>query len=104
MDIRRLYSSSIYPTNEGFHFVQFPSFAGSSEVTIYEHNGTILSSGLLELSPYFRCDLSTHNIGKVILASTFMNIIGVRIIDTVDIYDEKLLFMKEGELFSFVVK
>ncbi|MBP9779776.1 hypothetical protein KBD33_04115 [Candidatus Gracilibacteria bacterium] len=104
MDIKKLNSSGIYPTQNGLSLVQFPSFSGSVEVAIYKHNNATLGSNINGLFPYFRCDLNTLNISKIILASEFMDIIGVRIIDAINIYEEEIIFMKEGEIVSFMIK
>ena len=101
MDLNHYFSSVIIPRNSDTYFVQFPSFTGYSELVIYRHDSINISCGEDELMPIFRSDGIVHDIHRVILATRVFGHIALRIINTDTIYDEEIIFMEEGEIFSF---
>lgn len=96
--------SSIVPLEHGVK-VQFPSFSWYCERVIYFQNNSLVSlpqsrQGVFES---FRCSDLHHDIGRIILVSSFFWYIGVRMLLTESVYNEDLYLLRDWEIFSFLV-
>lgn len=105
MDISTFISSSIIPQQNDTCLISFPSFSWFCETALYQNKLTISNSyWKKELFPHFRTTDFNHDVHIAVFASNFFWYVGVRIIDTNSIYQEKLFLIEEGEIFSFFLK
>lgn len=101
MDISIYCTSSITPTNHDLCIVAFPSFSGQTEIAICKHDETNISYGENALFPCLEFKDMESSLHKTIFASRIFGYIGVRIIDTDNIYQEKLFLIQEWRFFTF---
>lgn len=93
--------SAMIPANQNVCDVTFPNFSWHSQVVLYRHDTVTRDYNSTEISPYFRGKDFIHNVHKIVLASSFFGYIGVRIINTDNLWEEKLFLIKEGDIFTF---
>ena len=101
MDISSFISSAIIPKPDDTSQVLFPSFSWFCETVMYWGESRNLKNyWKKELFPHFRTSGIKHNIPITIFASSFFWYVGVRVINTAIVYQEKLFLIEEWEFFS----